>query len=134
MVGGAENVALKVEIACHLDDATRFELLVEAIHAAPLGGLMRGTVESLSKLAKNGRDLPTAPATELRGPRLCDPIARFGRAEPLPDTRTRMEPAGPTPKKPVAKGTAAGGSSLSDHQDRRFNVGAVAALDEHGIE
>ena len=47
---------------------------------------------------------------------------------------TLMEPVGPTPKKPVAKGTTAGGSSLSDEQDRRLNIGAVATLREDGIK
>ncbi len=64
-VGRAENIALKVEIACALDDAALHQFLVEAIHASPLGGLMRAPVESLFKLARNGRDLPTAGATEL---------------------------------------------------------------------
>ena len=45
-----------------------------------------------------------------------------------------MEPIGPTPKKDVVMGTASGGSSLSDEQDRRLNIGAVAVLREDGIK
>jgi len=45
-----------------------------------------------------------------------------------------VEPRGPTPKKDVTKGTATGGSSLSDEQDRRLNIGAVAVLRDDGIK
>ncbi|HCQ64942.1 MAG TPA: hypothetical protein DIU07_07130 [Rhodobacteraceae bacterium] len=134
MVGGAENIALKVEIDCDLDDAALHQFLVEATYASPLSGLMRAPVESLFKLSRNGRELPTARAPELGGALLLDPGDQFARTEPLPGALTLMEPVGPTPKKPVAKGTAAGGSSLSDHQDRHLNIGAVAELREDGIK
>jgi organic hydroperoxide reductase OsmC/OhrA len=45
-----------------------------------------------------------------------------------------MEKVGPTPKKAVEGGTATGSSSLSDEQDRRLNIGAVAVLREDGIK
>ena len=45
-----------------------------------------------------------------------------------------MEPVGTTPEKEVAKGTAKGGSSLTDEQDRRLNIGAIALLREDGIK
>jgi organic hydroperoxide reductase OsmC/OhrA len=45
-----------------------------------------------------------------------------------------LSKVGPTPKKEVVKGTATGSSSLSDEQDRRLNIGAVAELREDGIK
>lgn len=134
MVGGAENIELVVEIDCDLDDAALNEFLVNATYASPLNGLMRGQLESLFKLGKNGVELPTAKAAELDGPLMPDPGDHFAQAEPAPGALVLMEPVGTTPKKAVAKGTAAGGSSLSDHQDRRLNIGAVAVLREDGIK
>ena len=134
MVGGAEDVVLQVEIDCDLEDAGLTDLLINATYASPLNGLMRGRLESLFKLCKNGHGLPTATVAELDAPLFPDPGDHFAKATPLPATQRLMEPVGPTPKKEVAKGTATGGSSLSDEQDRRLNIGAIAELRPDGIK
>ncbi len=134
MVGGAENIALTVEVDCDLDDRALHQFLVDATYASPMGGLMRGPVESLFKLGKNGRELPTARARALDAALLPDPGDRFAGAEALPSALTLMQPVGPTPRKAVAKGTASGGSSLADEQDRRLNIGAVAVMRADGIK
>ncbi|MDA7550828.1 OsmC family protein [Rhodobacteraceae bacterium] len=134
MIGGAENIELLVEIDCDLTDKELNEFLVNATFASPLNGLMRGQLESLFKLSKNGSGLPTAKAMELESPLLPDPSDHFIKVEASKDSTDLMGPVGPTPKKPVAKGTTAGGSSLSDEQDRRLNIGAVAILREDGIK
>lgn len=134
MVGGAENIELRVEIDCDLDDAALNEFLVNATYASPLNGLMRGQIESLFKLSKNGAELPTAKALELDGPILADPGDHFADAKPEGHADDLMSKVGPTPKKEVAKGTATGSSSLSDEQDRRLNIGAVAELRADGIK
>ncbi|MEL7344544.1 MAG: OsmC family protein [Pseudomonadota bacterium] len=134
MVGGAENIDLKVEIDCDLDDAALNDFLINATYASPLNGLMRGQLESLFKLGKNGSELPTAKVAELGGALFPDPGNHFAKAEPDASDLTLMAPVGTTPKKEVAKGTAAGGSSLSDEQDRRLNIGAIAILREDGIK
>ena len=134
MIGGAENIELLVEIDCDLPDQELNEFLVNATFASPLHGLMRGQLESLFKLSKNGSGLPTAKAMELESRLLPDPSDHFIKAEALKGSTDLMGPVGPTPKKSVAKGTTAGGSSLSDEQDRRLNIGAVAILREDGIK
>ena len=134
MVGGAENIELQVEIDCDLDDAALNEFLVNATYASPLNGLMRGQIESLFKLSKNGVELPTAKALELNGPIIPDPGNHFAKAEPAEGGERLLSKVGPTPKKEVVKGTATGSSSLSDEQDRRLNIGAVAELREDGIK
>lgn len=134
MVGGAENIELQVEIDCDLDDTALNEFLVNATYASPLNGLMRGQLESLFKLGKNGVELPTAKVAELDGDLFPDPGNHFAKSTPSPDSLTLMDKVGPTPKKEVAKGTTSGGSSLSDDQDRRLNIGAVAVLREDGIK
>jgi organic hydroperoxide reductase OsmC/OhrA len=134
MIGGAENIELQVEIDCDLDDKALSDFLINATYASPLNGLMRGQVESLFKLSKNGQELPTAKALELNGPLFPDPGDHFNKSRPIAGDISLMESVGPTPKKDVVKGTATGGSSLSGEQDRRLNIGAVAVLREDGIK
>lgn len=134
MVGGAENIDLQVEIDCDLDDAALNEFLINATFASPLNGLMRGKLESLFKLGKNGIELPTAKVAELDGALLPDPGNHFACSVPEAGALTLMEPIGPTPKKDVVLGTSSGGSSLADEQDRRLNIGAVAVMREDGIK
>jgi organic hydroperoxide reductase OsmC/OhrA len=129
MVGGAENIELQVEIDCDLDDAALQQFLVDATYASPLNGLMRGQIES-----KNGAELPTGQALELGGPLFPDPGDHFATAEPAPSDLEYMWKVGPTPKKEVSGGTATNASSLSDEQNRRLNIGAVAVLREDGIK
>ena len=134
MIGGAENIDLQVEIDCDLDDAALNEFLINATYASPLNGLMRGQLESLFKLSANGRELPTAKVAEINGSVFPDPGDHFAKANEEASDLALMLPIGPTPKKEVVKGTTSGGSSLSDEQDRRLNIGAVAVLREDGIK
>ena len=91
-------------------------------------------MESLFKLGKNGRELPTAKVAELDGPLFPDPGDRFAQARPVPSDLELLAKVGPTPKKNVVKGTASAASSLAAEQDRRLNIGAVATLREDGIK
>ena len=134
MVGGAEPVELRVEIDCDLSDGDLTTFLMNAVHASPLNGLMRGQLESLFKLGKNGTELPTAKVAELDGALFPDPGNHFAKSAADASDLTLMEPIGPTPKKDVVMGTSAGASSLADEQDRRLNIGAVAVLREDGIK
>lgn len=134
MVGGAENIDLQVEIDCDLDDAALNEFLINATYASPLNGLMRGQLESLFKLGKNGTELATAKVAEIDGPLFPDPGDNFAKAAETTGDLTLMEPVGLTPKKDVVLGTAAASGSLADEQDRRLNIGAVAVLREDGIK
>lgn len=135
MVGGAENIELQVEIDCDLDDDQLNTFLTEATYASPLNGLMRGQLDSLFKLAKNNQVLACDKASELEGALIPDPKDLFSGVEAQPSSVSNLlETVGPTPKKEVKGGTATGSSSLSDEQDRRLNIGAVATLREDGIK
>ncbi len=134
MVGGAENIELQVEIDCDLDDASLNNFLVNATYASPLNGLMRGRTDSVFKLSKNGAELPTADALQFDGKILPDPANSFSRATPTDAANGLMSKIGPTPKKEVTGGTTTNSSSLSDEQNRRLNIGAVAKLREDGIK
>jgi len=134
MIGGAEDIDLQVEIDCDLNDASLNEFLINATFASPLNGLMRRELESQFKLGKNGTEIPTEKVAEIDGDLFPDPGNHFVTVVPMDNDLTLMEPVGATPKKDVLKGTTSGGSSLSDEQDRRLNIGAVAVLREDGIK
>ena len=136
MVGGALPVELRVEIDCDLDDAALTQFLMNAVHASPLNGLMRGQLESLFSLTKNGSELQPAKASRLKGPVCPDPGDRFSAANPGSDTATLTLcwPKGITPKKAVERGTSAAGSSLAAEQNRQLNIGATCAMREDGMK
>lgn len=132
MTGGALPVELEVECDCDLDDAALNELLMNAVHASPLNGLMRGKLPSLFTLTKNGGELTTGKADALGAPVVPDPDG--GAARPEVSDLTLIEKIGVSPKKEVAKGTAAAASSLTDHQDRTLNPAAICTLREDGVK
>lgn len=134
MVGGAEPVELRVEIDCDLENGALNTFLMNAIHASPLNGLMRGKLESLFKLGRNGVELPTAKVAELEGDLFPDPGNHFAKSRAESSSFMLVEPVGMTPKKDVALGTAAAASSLADEQNRRLNPGAIAELRPDGIK
>lgn len=152
MVGGALPVELTVEIDCDLAGPALNQFLMNAVDASPLNGLMRGKLDSLFTLGKNGIELPPAKATPLGAPLMPDPGDRFPRAKPaagpspaagpkpaagpetVADPGPLLQPVGLTPAKVVEKGTSAAASSLADEQDRRLNVGAVCTLRDDGMK
>lgn len=132
MVGGALPVELEVEVDCDLDDGALNDLLLGAIHASPLNGLMRGKLPSLFTLTRNGEQIATGQAQALDAPVIADPSG----AAPLPEVSdiTLIERIGDTPRKELAKGTSAEASSLSDEQDRMLNPAAICTLREDGMK
>lgn len=136
MVGGALPVELVVEIDCDLPDDALNQFLMNAVHASPLNGLMRGKLESLFALSKNGIELNPSKAKRIEGDIYPDPGDHFSIGRPVdePSLKPLMWPEGVTPKKAVEGGTSEAGSSLSAEQDRRLNIGATCTLREDGIK
>jgi len=136
MVGGALPVELTVEIDCDLPDGELNQFLMNAVDASAINGLMRGRLDSLFALAKNGVELQPAKAKRIPGEIYPDPSGDFDRALPTPHPALDrpMWPQGITPKKQVEGGTSAAGSSLADEQDRRLNIGGICTLREDGIK
>jgi uncharacterized OsmC-like protein len=134
MVGGAEPVELQVEIDCDLEGGALTQFLMNAVHASPLNGLMRGEHHSLFALLKNGTALAPRKVAPLDAPLLPDPGPASSRAEPKPGGEALLTPLGLTEKKPVQGGTEKASSSLSDHQERRLNIAATAVLREDGMK
>ncbi len=134
MVGGSEPIELEVEVDCDLDDAALNGLLMDAVHASPLNGLMRRQLESLFKLSRNGAELPPAKAAELDGALFPDPGDHFAASRPRENTLALVSAVGPTPRKEVPQGTAGAAGSLADEQNRRLNIGAIAELRDDGLK
>lgn len=132
MEGGALPVELEVEVDCDLDDEALSDLLINAIHASPLNGLMRGVLPSLFTLTRNGEQIATGAAQALDAPVIPDP---GGEApEPAASDVTLIERFGLSPRKDVAKGTAGAATSLSDEQDRMLNPAAICTLRDDGLK
>ncbi len=134
MVGGAEPVELQVEIDCDLSGGALTQFLMNAVHASPLNGLMRGEHDSLFALSKNGVELAPKTVAKLAAPLLPDPSDAGARAEMTAGGETLLAPLGLTEKKPVQGGTEKAASSLSEHQDRRLNIAATAVLRADGMK
>ena len=132
MTGGALPVELEVEVDCELSDAALNELLMNAVHASPLNGLMRGVLPSLFTLTRNGGKIAVGEATALEAPVIEAPSG--AAPEPAASDVVLIERLGLSPKKEVAKGTAAAASSLTDEQDRTLNPAAICTLREDGIK
>lgn len=134
MTGGAENIELDVKIESDLDEATVNDFLIDATYASPLNGLMRGKLDSLFRLSHNCREIDHTKAQKFESQLLADPKNNFELAMPSSVQSDLVQKVGETPKKFVKKGTSSGGSSLSDQQDRRLNIGAVARMRGDGIK
>lgn len=134
MFGGALPAELSVEIDCDLDDTALNAFLMNAVHAAPLNGLMRGVHDSLFALAKNGTQIPVGTVKPLTGPILPDPGTMITRAQQRTTVTSILKQLGLTAKKEVAGGTKTASSSLTDHQDRRLNIAATAHIRADGIK
>ena len=133
MVAGAEPIDLQVEIDCDLTNGALNQFLMNAIHASPLNGLMRGAHHSLFKLAKNGAQIATDKVAELDAPLLADPGDASKRARGAAPAEALLIQLGLTKKKTVSGGTEHAASSLTDHQNRRLNIAAVATLRSDGM-
>jgi len=132
MTGGALPVELEVEVECDLDEGALSELLIGAVHASPLNGLMRGVLPSLFTLTRNGTEIETGAATALGRPVVPDPSGET--PQPAATDLTLIAREGLSPKKEVRKGTQAAASSLSDEQDRVLNPAAICTLREDGMK
>ena len=133
MTGGALPPEIRVEAETDADDAALRQLAQDGIHASPLNGLLRGRLPSLFALGRNGQEIAPGKAAWLNAPLLPDAGAPGEAAMIAPTDLTLVERTGTTPEKAVKGGTAGGGTSLADQQDRTLNPAATATVGEDGI-
>ena len=120
MVGGALPVELEVRIDTDADDRALNELLLHAIHASPLNGLMRQIHTSLFTLTMNGQEIGVADVAPIDAPAEKDPGDRFPLLKPGDaDYSELIERTEPVAEKQGVPGGA--GSSLQSSQSRTLN-------------
>ena len=135
MIGGALPVDLEVQIDCDADDAGLNELLVHAVHASPLNGLMRKAHESLFTLTMNGSEIGVGEVASINAPAEKDPGDRFALISAGDDTGRHDELISRIDKVAVQEGVAGGaGTSLQATQSRQLHVRARCRLREDGVK
>jgi hypothetical protein len=133
MTGGAKDVELEAQIDADAEPAALQALVLDAVAASPLNGLMRGQKESLFTLTHNGRAIALGRARPLGLPALPDPGDTFDRAQPAAgDWSGLIVRNGMSPKTEATVTLA--GDSLKDEQDRILHVRGICTLRPDGIK
>ena len=133
MIGGAKNVDLCVQIDSDADRDTLQKLVIDAVAASPLNGLMRGALESLFTLTHNGEHIDNGKALPVAGPVQQDPGDHFDRAQPAAgDWTGLLNKGGLTPK--TEESVTLAGDSLKEEQDRILHVRGICTLREDGVK
>ncbi len=133
MTGGARDIELEAQIDADADAETLRALVLDAVAASPLNGLMRGGKESLFTLCHNGTEIPLGKALPIGSPALCDPGDTFDKARPAPgDWSGLIVRNGMTPK--TEESVTLAGDSLKEEQDRVLHVRGICTLRPDGIK
>jgi hypothetical protein len=133
MTGGAKDVKLAVQADSSADRDTLQCLVLDAVAASPLNGLMRGTLESLFTLNHNGVEIETDRALPVGRPAEPDPGDHFDRAQPTADDWSGLlKKGGLTPK--TEESVTLDGDSLKDEQDRILHVRGICTLRDDGVK
>jgi uncharacterized OsmC-like protein len=133
MTGGAKDVKLAVQIDSAANQNTLETLVIDAVAASPLNGLMRGAKESLFTLSHNGAEITPAKALALGTPAETDPGDHFDKVRPThEDWSGLLKKGGLTPKSEETVTLA--GDSLKEEQDRVLHVRGICTLREDGVK
>ena len=127
MVGSALPVELEVRIDTDAEDRALNELLMDAVHASPLNGLMRSVHTSLFTLTMNSNEIGVGEVAGLDGPAEHDPGERFQVSLPGPEDYSELitRHQAVEEKQGVAGGA---GSSLQTSQSRTLNCRGTCRL------
>ena len=127
MVGGALPVDLEVYIDTDAEDSVVNELLIHAVHASPLNGLMRKLHTSLFTLTMNGSEIAVGEVASIGSPAEPDPGDRFPLLKPGSDEYSDLITlTEPVKEKQGVPGGA--GSSLQASQSRTLNCRGTCTL------
>lgn len=132
MTGGALPVELEVEAATAAGEDALRSLVIEAVGASPVSGMVRGVLPSLFTLTRDGEQIAPGRARPLDGPVQRPPE---GAAPAASETDlVLIERLGKSPVKAVEKGTSKPASSLTDEQDRILNPAAILTIRDDGMK
>ncbi len=133
MTGGAKDIDLEAQIDSDADPELLRTLVLDAVAASPLNGLMRGHKESLFTLCHNGKEIKPANAQPIGSAALADPGDKFDKVQPTTDDWSNLIIRnGMTPKSQESVTLA--GDSLKDEQDRLLHVRGICTLRPDGIK
>ena len=133
MVAAARDVELEARIDSPAGQAPLRTLVLDAVAASPLNGLMRGRKESRFSLSHNGRQLTLGAALPIEGMTPADPSDLFDRAVPdNGDWSALIMRHGMTPKS--AETVTLAGGSLAEEQDRILHVRGICTLLPNGMK
>ena len=133
MTGGAKDIDLEAQIDSDTDKGVLQSLVVDAVAASPLNGLMRGRKDSLFTITHNGREIELGKAMAVSSPALPDPGDKFDHAKPAPGNWSGLVTRnGMTPK--TEESVTLSGDSLKDEQDRTLHVRGICTLRPDGIK
>ena len=134
MTGGARDIDLCARIVSDADAETLRALVLDAVAASPLNGLMRTPIESLFTLTHNGRAIPPGKARPTEAPVAGARDTLFEAAHPAPgEWGDLLDPTGiASPKTPETR-TFAGGA-LTDAQDRILHLRVECRLRADGVK
>ena len=133
MTGGAKDVELEAHIDSDADKGALQALVLDAVAASPLNGLMRGRKDSLFTLTHQGKEIELGKALPIGSAALADPGDKFEPSRPAPgDWSALIVRNGMTPK--MEETVTLAGDSLKDEQDRTLHVRGICTLRPDGIK
>lgn len=132
MVAGADHVDLEAVIQSEADQLTLNQLVLDAVAASPLNGLMRGVKESLFTLTHNGREIEPDKALRLDKEAMTRPSQASNPEQARGDWSKLLQRGPMTP--PNANTSTGIGGSLADHQNRLLHLRGICTLLEDGTK
>lgn len=133
MTGGAGNVDLSVRLDGSADRDSLYRLVTEAVAAAPVNGLLRGSRPSLFTLTHNGRPIRTGKALTLDKPAPPDIDNGFDPAQPASgDWLALIRRGGLTPRQEHTVTLA--NDSLAERQDRLLHIRVECTLRDDRVK
>lgn len=133
MTGGAGNVDLSVWLDSAANRDSLYRLVTEAVAAAPVNGLLRGSRPGLFTLTHNGRPINTGKALALDKPAPPDKADVFDSAQPARgDWSDLIRRGGLTPR--LEHTVTLANDSLAERQDRLLHVRVECALRDDGVK
>jgi organic hydroperoxide reductase OsmC/OhrA len=135
LVGGVLPVELHVEIDGDAPRDRMTELVYHAVAASPINGLMRGKLENMFTLARNGQELTPSKAKPLGRPMYPDPLDRFALARPAPadPSLELIRRGGDTPRIEDPGYTSRPDASPAPSQPRILRIGGICRRRDDGI-
>ena len=132
MIGGAKPVEIEVEIAADVDADTLRPMVIEAVEAAAVSGLIRPILTNTFTLSVNGRELRPQTVSPFGPGPLPDPKPLFEDLSPAGALREPLVTrAGLTPL--TEEATSHSGSSYAPEQSRTLHLRGICTVRPNGV-